>query len=284
MAGRNRRLEEARILYARMMAAASGSTDPRLERIFELVPREAFLSPGPWHIKVEHRLIETPSADPALLYQNALVVLDQHKGINNGEPFLHASWIGAVAPQPGETVTQVGAGGGYYTAILSMLVLPDGKVFTHELDEPLAVAARRNLTPFENVTVLHQDAVEAVIEPSDIVYVNAGVVAPPRSWLTALNRGGRIMFPWRPAQDIGLGVLARAEHAGSEPIGFSIRILGSAWFIPCEGASDETATIRMPTAREARLARAIFLRSQREPDASAIAVYRDLWFSSQALG
>ena len=87
---RNNRLDEARTLYARMMAAASGSSDPRLERIFELVPREAFLPPGPWHIMVEHRLVETPSADPALLYQNALVVLDRQKGINNGEPFLHA--------------------------------------------------------------------------------------------------------------------------------------------------------------------------------------------------
>ena len=128
MSGPSTRLDEARTLYARMMAAASGSADPRLERIFELVPREAFLPPGPWHIMVEHRLVETPSADPALLYQNALVVLDRQKGINNGEPFLHAGWIGAVAPGAGETVTQVGAGGGYYTAILSMLVLPGGKV------------------------------------------------------------------------------------------------------------------------------------------------------------
>ena len=56
------RLDEARTLYARMMAAASGSADPRLERIFELVPREAFLPPGPWHVMVEHRLVETPSA------------------------------------------------------------------------------------------------------------------------------------------------------------------------------------------------------------------------------
>ena len=110
---------------------------------------------------VEHRLVETPSADPALLYQNALVVLDRQKGINNGEPFLHAAWIGAVAPSPGETVTQVGAGGGYYTAILSMLVLPGGKVVAYELDAALAEAARQNLAPFENVTVVHENAVEA---------------------------------------------------------------------------------------------------------------------------
>lgn len=276
MAGRNRHLDEARTLYARMMAAASGSSDPRLERTFELVPREAFLPPGPWHIMVEHRLVETPSADPAHLYQNALVVLDRQKGINNGEPFLHASWIGAVAPQPGETVTHIGAGAGYYTAMLSMLVLPDGRVLAYEIDNALAEAARRNLVPFENVTVLEANAVEAALEPSDIIYVNAGVVAPPASWLTALKPGGRLVFPWRPRNDVGLAMLVRP--AGED---FAARILGGAWFIPCSGAANEAATIRRPGRGETRRVQSIVLSAQREPDSSAIAIYPDLWFSSQ---
>jgi protein-L-isoaspartate(D-aspartate) O-methyltransferase len=278
MARRDRRLDEARTLYARMLAAASGSTDPRLERVFAQVPREAFLPPGPWHILVEHRMIETPSADPAQLYQNALVAIDARKGINNGEPFLHAMWIGAVAPQSGETVVQVGAGGGYYTAILSMLVLPDGKVAAYEVDATLADASRRNLAPFENVTVVHGSAVEAELPACDVIYVNAGVVAPPLSWLEALRPGGRIVFPWRPTHEIGLAVLARAE-----PQGFAARILGGAWFIPCEGASDERVTIRKPGLREAQRVRAIHLCSRREPDASAVAVYPGLWFSAQPL-
>ena len=160
MAGRDRRLEEAHTLYARMMAAASGSSDPRLERVFEQVPREAFLPPGPWHVLVNQRVVETPSAHPAHLYQNALVVLDRQKGINNGEPFLHAGWIGAVAPAPGETVVQVGAGGGYYTALLSMLVLPDGEVEAYEVDEVLAFQARRNLVPFHNCLLYTSDAAD----------------------------------------------------------------------------------------------------------------------------
>jgi protein-L-isoaspartate(D-aspartate) O-methyltransferase len=277
MAGRSKRLQEARTLYARMMAAASGSSDPRLERIFELVPREAFLPPGPWHIKVEHRSVETPSADPAHLYQNALVVLDRQKGINNGEPFLHAAWIGAVAPQPGETVVQVGAGGGYYTAVLSMLVLPDGKVFAYELDAALSGFAKRNLAPFENVTVLGGNAVNATLPDCDVVYVNAGVVAPPTSWLEALKPGGRLVFPWRPALEIGLAVLAIRM-----PGGFSARVLGSAWFIPCAGASNEAITMKKPTRGEARRVKSIMLRSEREPDASAVAVYPDLWFSAES--
>jgi protein-L-isoaspartate(D-aspartate) O-methyltransferase len=274
---RDKRLEEARALYARMMAAASGSSDPRLERIFELVPREAFLPPGPWHIMVEHRLVETPSADPALLYQNALVVLDRQKGINNGEPFLHAAWIGAVAPEPGETVTQVGAGGGYYTAILSMLVLPDGKVVAYELDAALSQAAKQNLAAFENASVIQENAVEVRLPPTDVIYVNAGVVAPPSQWLEALRPSGRLVFPWRPANHVGLAVLATRQQSG-----FAVRILGGAWFIPCTGASDEAITVKQPGAREARRARAIVLNADRAPDASAVAIYPDLWFSSHA--
>lgn len=279
MARSSKHLDEARILYARMMAAASGSSDPRLERTFELVPREAFLPPGPWHIMVgmvDRRMVETPSADPAHLYQDALVVLDRQKGINNGSPFLHAAWIGAVAPQPGETVTQIGAGGGYYTAILSMLVLPGGRVFAYEIDHALAEAARQNLVPFENASITEADATTAALQPSDIVYVNAGVVAPPVSWLTALKPDGRLVFPWRPREDVGLALIVRPT--GKD---FSVRTLGGAWFIPCEGASNSALTIKQPGRSETRRIRKIVLTTERPPDSSALAVYPDLWFSSE---
>lgn len=142
-------LDKARSLYARLMATASRSHDPRLARAFELVAREAFLPPGPWKIMVDHCYVETPDANPVYLYQNALVALDADKGINNGEPYLHAAWMGAVAPQPGELICHIGAGTGYYTAILSLLVLPDGRVEAFEIEADLARQAQRNLKPFE---------------------------------------------------------------------------------------------------------------------------------------
>ena len=55
--------------------------------------------------------------------------------------------------EPGETVIHIGAGGGYYTAALSMLVEPGGKVFAYEIDARLAEMARRNLAPYGNVTL-----------------------------------------------------------------------------------------------------------------------------------
>ena len=172
-------LKEIRGFFATMMAVASGTTDPRFERAFELVRREAFVGPGPWHINVYQRTIETPSADPVFLYQNVLVRLDAAKGINNGEPFLHAAWMGAVELKPGDAVTHIGAGTGYYSAILSVLVLPGGVVNAFEIEENLARRARQNLQPFENVEVIHGDATRLPLPPSDLIYVNAGVVTPP---------------------------------------------------------------------------------------------------------
>ena len=108
---------ERRKFFARLMAAASGWNDPRFGQAIEDVPREDFMGPGPWRVYViGGGYVETPSSDPGYLYQDALVALDAEQGINNGQPTLHARWIGAVKPRPGEIVTHVGAGTGYYTA------------------------------------------------------------------------------------------------------------------------------------------------------------------------
>ncbi|MCM5557074.1 protein-L-isoaspartate O-methyltransferase [Pleomorphomonas sp. JP5] len=272
-------IEEIRTFYARLMGAASKWPDPRLGRAFEAIPREAFSPPGPWRIVFHGRPVDTPSADPAYLYQDVLVTLDAAKGINNGEPSLHAAWMGAVAPQAGEAVTHVGAGAGYYTAILQMLVLPTGSVTAFEIDERLAELARRNLAPMEGVTVVTGDATAQPLPKSDVIYVNAGVAAPPVDWLDALNPGGRLIFPWRPSEDIALTLLVKACNGG-----FSATPLMRAWFIPCVGASSELQPQKLPASVDAaRTLRSIWRTTDRTPDQSALAVYRDVWFSSEKL-
>jgi protein-L-isoaspartate(D-aspartate) O-methyltransferase len=268
-------LEQVRSFFATMMAVASGATDPRFERAFELVRREAFVGPGPWHIHVYQRVVETPSVDPVFLYQNVLVGLDAAKGINNGEPFLHAAWMGAVEPKRGEAVCHIGAGTGYYTAILSVLTLPGGLVHAFEIDEGLAKKATDNLRPFEGVSVTQGDATLLPLPPSDLIYVNAGVVAPPQGWLNALRPGGRMIFPWRPSQAAGLAIIISRLKTG-----FSVKPLMASYFIPCVGASDAQECIKVPDSREAWSARSVWLTSDRAPDETAVAICKDLWFSS----
>ncbi|RKT21154.1 protein-L-isoaspartate(D-aspartate) O-methyltransferase [Paraburkholderia sp. RAU2J] len=270
---------EIRAFHAKLMAAASKSIDPRLERVFELVPREAFLPPGPWKVMVDNRYFETPSDDPAYLYQNALIALDATKGINNGEPFLHAAWIGATSPKSGDTVSHIGIGAGYYTAILSALVVPGGRVEAFEIDPALAEKARDNLRAFEGVSVTHGDATTLPVPSSDLIYVNAGVKVLPRSWLLALRPQGRLIFPWRPSEKVGVAVLLTRTDAG-----FAARPFMPSWFIPCVGgAGTFDDAVKDPTLDDAWAIQSVWLTSDRAPDETCVAAYRHLWFSSSPL-
>jgi protein-L-isoaspartate(D-aspartate) O-methyltransferase len=272
-------LDELRAFHAKLMAAASNSDDPRLERVFELVPRHAFLPPGPWKIAVNKHYCETPTDNPAYVYQNNLIALDAGKGINNGEPFLHAAWIGAINPSPGDRICHIGAGSGYYTAILSVLASPGGSVEAFEVDAALASTARENLAPYEGVTVTHGDATQMELPQADLIYVNAGVLAPPRSWLQALRPGGRMIFPWRPAEDVGLAMLITRSEAG----GFDAKPLMNSWFIPCVGGASTLDYFAVaPDSRAARSVRSIWLTSERTPDETAVATYEHVWFSTAA--
>lgn len=269
--------DDVRALFVDMLVAASGSSDPRLARAFAVVPRELFLPQGPWTLVINGRNLQTPTDDPVHLYQNALVALDAEQGINNGEPMLHAAWLAAVAAQANEHVVHVGAGCGYYTALLSMLTLPAGRVEAFEVHARLAEAATRNLEPFPNVTVHHANAVEADLPACDVIYVNAGVVAPPLKWLEALRPGGRLIFPWRPTPQIGIAMLVTRNADG-----FACKPLMPSYFIPCVGAG-ESAPEKVPDFAGAWQSISLRVRAREAPDDTAVAIYERVWFSKQAL-
>lgn len=269
------KLDDVRKSFAKEMAKVSGSPDPRLEKIFCSIHREDFLPPGPWKLLVEGRYAETPDSDPRHVYRNSVIALDTRKGINNGEPHLHAMWIGAVAPKPGETVTQIGLGMGYYSAILSLLVQPRGRLTGFEIDSELAELARRNLKSFRNVSVITGDAASLELPPSDLIYVSAAVATPPEQWLAALRPGGRLIFPWRPTTKVALAMLVKRV-----PAGFEARPLMSSWFIPCAGASKPKGCRLAPSLSTARRIRSLHLFRDRAPDKSAVAIYEYVWFSS----
>ena len=270
---------EQRKFFARLMATASGWNDPRFGAAIEAVAREDFMGPGPWRVYViGGGYVETPSCDPGYLYQDALVALDAEQGINNGQPTLHARWIGAVKPQPGEVITHVGAGTGYYSAVLTKLVAPGGHVHAFEIDQALATEARHNLAAYENVTVVAASAVAETLPPSDIVYVNASVQAPPLAWLAALKEGGRLIFPWRVSRAQGLAVVVFRHAAG-----FAASALMPSLFIPCQGVDETKSPEEVPSRQDAWAINSLHRRGDREPDGSAVAVYEDVWFSRAPL-
>jgi protein-L-isoaspartate(D-aspartate) O-methyltransferase len=278
-------VEQFRSFYASCMASAARQPtwprgyafQTRLEGAFETVPREMFLPPGPWHVEAAPgSYVETPNADIRFLYQDLLVAIDKKRGINNGQPSGHARFMGQLEPRPGETVVHIGAGTGYYTAILSMLVAPGGGIAAFELHEDLAARASHNLQTLDNISVTAGDATALRLPEADLIYVNAGVIRPPAHWLMALRPGGRMFLPWRPAADIGIALFIKRTA-----IGFSVNPAMPAWFIPCVGASRGAPGDRHPGGDGAWAARALYLKAERRPDATAIAVYDELWFSSE---
>jgi protein-L-isoaspartate(D-aspartate) O-methyltransferase len=184
-------------------------------------------------------------------------------------------WIGAAAPQPGETVTQIGLGMGYYSAILSLLVLPGGRLIGFEIDSDLAEITRSNLLAYENVSVVAGDATSLELPPSDLIYVSAAVVEPPEHWLAALRPDGRLIFPWRPTVEVALAMLVKRVAAG-----FEARPLMSCWFIPCAGASSHKGRLLAPNPSSALRIKSLHFTRMRTPDDSAIAIYEHCWFSS----
>lgn len=263
--------EKCRLDYARQIATLAGTRDPRIERAFAAVPRENFLPPPPWTIISLGTAMQT--SELIDIYANVLVSIDRTRGINNGEPALHAAWLDAVSPNPGETVIHVGAGTGYYTAILARLVEPGGHVEAYEYEPDLAAQAARNLHDYTQVKVHPCSAFGRPLPMADVIYVNAGVVAPDIEWLRSLKPKGRLIFPWQPHDGWGPAILVNCRTAG-----LSAKSLMTVGFISCSGAGEGVR----PKLSEAAMAsvHSLWLTSGRAPDESAVAVYDKVWFSS----
>jgi protein-L-isoaspartate(D-aspartate) O-methyltransferase len=139
-------LEVARRWFAEGLRTACHLTDARVVEAFAAVPRETFAGPGPWRLfHFVDGYWSTQDADPRRLYHNVLVALDESRGLNIGEPALWARHFDRLGVPDGARVLQLGAGSGYYTAILAELVGPTGRVDAIEIDGPLAEVAQRNL-------------------------------------------------------------------------------------------------------------------------------------------
>ena len=192
-------LDDRRAVSRLVCGARRGRTRRRrLLRAFKRVPRERYVGPGPWEVFAGDRYVETPTADPAFVYQNNLIALRSEDGINNGEPSWHAMWLAALASQPNKTVVRMGAGTGYCTAVLRELVGERGAVIAYESDAELAARAARNLEHLPNVAVHATSAVGGALPECDAIYVNAAVTDLPGQWLDALRSGGRLLAPLTP--------------------------------------------------------------------------------------
>ena len=231
------RVAKRRRAYAAEVTRRAHVLDPRIEATFAAIPREDFAGPPPWRIGSGGLFGLSPSDDPARLYADVLVAIDAERGINNGQPSLHAKSIAALELKEGEMVVQIGAGAGYYTAILAELVGPKGRVIAYEIEQDIAQRAAANLARYPQVEVRARSGVED-LPSANAIYVNAAASHPLRAWLDAL----KLLFPLQAAGSSGaMLMITRPERGDAWPA----RFLSGVVFIACEGAQDSEMGLKL---------------------------------------
>ena len=202
---------------------------------FARVPRERFCGNGPWQIhprRIGAPPYTTENAAPDALYHDVLVTIDKERDLNNGQPSLWAFIFDQLDLAPGQSVLQIGAGTGYYTAILAEIVGPKGRVESVELDPTLARRAEEALVPWPWASVRQGNgAKDCDGGRVDAIIVFAGATGPAAAWLDRLATGGRLLMPLTAAN--GWGFLLRLERT---PAGFGAGTLGRCGFFHCDGA------------------------------------------------
>ncbi|MCJ2058292.1 methyltransferase [Methylobacterium sp. J-048] len=269
------------------LVANRNAADPRIEAAFAAVPREPFAGPGPWSILASNvwrsrdrgpLYVSTPDDDPAFLYQDVLVALDAARGINIGQPSLHALCLDALAPQPGETVIQVGTGSGYYTALLAQLVGPEGRVHGREIDPELAERTARNLAPWPWAQVEARSGVADRLPAADAVYVNAGGPRPAQAWLEALRPEGRLLFPLQSGKSRGGMLLIRR---GADSTAWPARFVSPSVFIPLQGLPEDEGGGLSKAFAQGQITAVRAIRFGEQPDASCWYDGGDWWLSTR---
>lgn len=121
-------LDAYRRFFAQEIQMASNLRTSELVDALATVPREKFLPPGPWVVRGDADMMaplrKTPSDDPRFIYHNIAVGIDPARMLFNGAPGMVASAIDALGLKRGSRVMHVGAGAGYYTAVIAETVGP----------------------------------------------------------------------------------------------------------------------------------------------------------------
>ena len=205
-------VDPKRELFRKLLRNISSET---VIRAMEQVPREPFVPQDSRHMAY----LDLP--------------LSIGEGQTISQPYIVAMMTEAMELSGGDRVLEIGTGSGYQTAILSALT-PRGRVVTMERVPALMQQARQRLEELGYRNVEVQLAGSSLGCPSkgpyDAIIVTAAAPRLPKSLISQLAIGGRLVIP--------VGTLSQQElvQARRTDEGLSLRVLGPCRFVPLLGA------------------------------------------------
>jgi len=144
-------------------------------------------------LKVPRHLF-VPAPLMHVAYEDAPLPIGFNKTIS--QPFITALMTDLLAPEPHETVLEVGTGLGYHAALLAELA---GRVCSVEIVEEFADEAESRLrrSGYHAVEIRVGDGSRGWAEhaPYDKILVTAAADEPPPALLRQLKPGGRMVLP-----------------------------------------------------------------------------------------
>ena len=179
-------------------------TDERALQAFEKVPRENFL---PKDIK------EYAYEDKAFPIVGGQTI---------SQPSTVMIMTQALDVQPGQNVLEIGTGSGYQAALLAELVKPKGNIYTTEIIKAAYEFGKKNLKPYQNVTVLFNDGTfgAEAYAPFDRIIVTAACEEIPSSLLAQLKNKGKIVVPvGTPYEQKMIVGIKKGKHLETRSIG-----------------------------------------------------------------
>jgi protein-L-isoaspartate(D-aspartate) O-methyltransferase len=191
-------IDQCRRFYAEEIRTVANIESDSLAGAFARVVREQFLGLPPWHYYSGPSLVKPiyrTTENVCDLYHDVFVALQPGTFLNNGQPSLIARMISALNLTEGKRVMHIGAGTGYYSAIMGEVVGSKGSVTAVEIDRDLASQATANLAAYSQIAVLNMDGEAFEPGPMDAILVNAGVTHPHPRWLDCLQEAGVIVLP-----------------------------------------------------------------------------------------
>jgi protein-L-isoaspartate(D-aspartate) O-methyltransferase len=197
-----------------------GISDSRVLTAMAEIPREEF-------VPEEHR--RRAYADSALPIGHGQTI---------SQPWIVAAIAAALAPQPDETVLEIGTGSGYSTCILARLA---GRVISVERVHELVYAAREAIARqgVTNAEVIPGDGSAGMPDraPFDAIAVHATAPAVPRHLLEQLAPGGRLVLPLAERRADMLTLFRRVGERIDPETGEGLEreLIGPCRFVPLIG-------------------------------------------------